>query len=147
MSVNGYNAVGVFVYHRTLGIHAEGADLVAVLGSTVNDLAFIKLVGQMGEHLARQLNANADVHTARFGGNIEIGADRFHPLAAASSDGYDALVGGVFFIKREDLVLAVLVADLVDGRIEEEINLVAKMLVDVFEHDVVYILILLLQQM
>ena len=41
VAVYSYYAVGVLTYHRTLRIHTEGADLIAVLLGTVHNLAFI----------------------------------------------------------------------------------------------------------
>ena len=47
VSVNSHYAVGIFIYHSSLGIHTEGTDQVAVLCGTVNYLALIKLVRQV----------------------------------------------------------------------------------------------------
>ena len=47
VAVYGDDAVGVLTYHDTVGIHAEGTDIVLKLVGTVNDLALIKLIGQI----------------------------------------------------------------------------------------------------
>ena len=41
MAVDGDNAVGILCDHCALGIHAEGAYPVTVLGCAVDDLAFV----------------------------------------------------------------------------------------------------------
>ena len=67
VTVNRYNTVGVFIYNCALGIHTEGAHLIAVFFGSVNDLAFVEFIGQMGENFSRQLHTHADVHSVGFG--------------------------------------------------------------------------------
>ena len=62
VTIDGYDAVGVLIDHRTFGIHAEGAHLSAVGLGAVYDLAFVKLIGQVGKHRRRQLHTHADIH-------------------------------------------------------------------------------------
>ena len=45
VSVYGDDAIGVLINNRAARIHTEGANLVAIFRSAINDLAFIKLVG------------------------------------------------------------------------------------------------------
>lgn len=49
VSVYGYNAVGVLIYHNTARVHAEGTHVILELLGAVYDLALVKLVGQMRE--------------------------------------------------------------------------------------------------
>ena len=137
VAVHRNDAVGVFVYHGTLGIHAEGTHLVAVFFGAVNDLALVKLIGQMREYRRGQLHAHADVHAVGLGGNIEIAANALHPLASASSDGNDALFAGVGRILAFHSVAANHDLDRLYGRIKEEIHLVFKIGVEIFQNDVV----------
>ena len=137
VAVDGDDAVGVLVDHGALGVHAEGAHLVAVLLGAVDDLAFIELIGQMGEYRRGQLHPDADVHTVGLGGNVQLLADLFHPLAAASAHGDDALFAAVGILFADHAVAA---GDDLHGLhrgVEEEVHLVLQVVVDVFQNDVV----------
>ena len=61
VSVHSDNAVGVFIYHGAFGIHAECTNTVAIFLGAVDDLAFIKLIRQVREHIRRQFDTNAVV--------------------------------------------------------------------------------------
>ena len=124
MAIDGDNAVGVFIDHGALGVHAEGADLVLILLSPVDNLALIQLVGQVGEDNGGQLHPNADVHPVGLGGNVHILADLLHPFAAAAAYGDDALSAGVALAVAGDLVAAVDDGDAPDGGIKMEVYLV-----------------------
>jgi len=137
VAVDGDDTVGVFVDNGALGIHAEGADLVAVFFRAVDDLAFVKLIGQMGKNVCGQLNADTDIHAVGLCGDVELSADLLHPFAAASSDGDDALPAGIFTPVTPDGVAALGNADAADGCIKKEFHLVLKVGVEVFKNDVV----------
>ena len=47
VAVDGDDAVRVFVYHRALRVHTEGAHAVAVFLGAVDDLALVQLVGNV----------------------------------------------------------------------------------------------------
>ena len=96
MPVDGHDAVGVFIYHYTVRIHAERPDIVLELLSAVHNLALIELIREMRENHRRQLHSHSDVHTVGAGGNIQVVTDRFHPFAAAPSHGGDAVAAFVF---------------------------------------------------
>ena len=53
VAVGGDNAVGIFIYHDAVGIHAEGTDIVLKFFCPVDDFAFIQLVGKMGKKSPR----------------------------------------------------------------------------------------------
>ena len=55
------DAVGIFIHYGALGVHAEGAHLIAVFLRAVNDLAFIQLIGQVGKDLCRQLHPHPQI--------------------------------------------------------------------------------------
>ena len=72
------------------GVLAYGATIfpqAIAQGSTWNP----DLIRQMGEDLGGQFHPQADVHPVGLGGDLQGGADRLHPLAAAAAHGDDAL--------------------------------------------------------
>ena len=60
--VDGDDAAGIFRDDDASRIHAKGSHLVSVFLGTVDNFAFVKLIGQMRKNLRRQLDAHADVH-------------------------------------------------------------------------------------
>ena len=61
VAVDGHDAVRVFGHDRALRVHAERAHEILIFFGLVDDLALIKLVGQVLEDLGGQLDAHADV--------------------------------------------------------------------------------------
>lgn len=49
VSVYRHNTIGIFIYHDTVWIHTERTDIILKLFRTVNNLAHIKFIGQMGK--------------------------------------------------------------------------------------------------
>ena len=137
VTVDGDDAIGVFVDYRALGIHAEGADLVAVFLGAVDDLAFVKLVGQMGKDRGGQLHTHADVHTVGLCGDLQLLADPLHPFAAAAAHGDDALRAFIGCILADDLIAAFQHLHGLYGSVEEELHLVLQIRIDVFQHHIV----------
>ena len=76
VAVDGDDAVGIFVDHDAVGVHAEGADVVLEFFGAVDDLAFVQFVGQVGEYHRGQLHPHADVHPVGAGFDAHIPADR-----------------------------------------------------------------------
>ena len=62
MAVDGVDALHVLGHHMAVGVHAEGAHLVAVLLGAVDQLGLIHHVGDVLEDLCGQLHPHADVH-------------------------------------------------------------------------------------
>ena len=137
VSVNGDDAVGVFVNDCAFGVHAESTDKVAVFLGAVNDLAFIKFIGKVGENFCGKFNANADINAVGLGGNAHFAANFFHPFASASADGDDAFFAGIVVIRGFNGISAFECFDGFNRSIEEEIDFVLKVVIDVFENDVV----------
>ena len=104
VAVDGDDAVGVLVDDDAVRVHAEGADEVFKLLGTVDDLALVQLVGQVGEHVRGQFHAYADIDAVGVGGDVHALADGLHPLAAAAADGDDAVFAGVGIPSGLDLV-------------------------------------------
>ena len=137
VAVDGDDAVGVFVDHCALGVHAEGADEVAVLFGAVDDLAFIQLVGEVGENLRGKLHPDADIHTVGLGGNVHVTADGLHPFAAAAPHGNHALAARKAPGFAGDLISAIHSGYGFHRRVEVKRDLFFQIGVEIFQHHVV----------
>ena len=137
VAVDGDDAVGVFVDDDAVGVHAEGADEVLELFGTVDDLAFVEVVGEVGEDLSGELDAHADIYAVGFSGDIQTAADGFHPFTAASPDGDDALAAGEGGGAGGDDKAVIGLRDIGDGGIEVEIDLILKLGEDIVQDGVV----------
>ena len=62
VAVHRVDALHVFRHHVAVGVHAEGAHLVAVLLGAVHQLGLVHHVGDVLEHGGGQLHPHADVH-------------------------------------------------------------------------------------
>ena len=58
VSVYGHDAVCIFTYHDAIWIHAERTHIVLELFCAVNNLALVKLIGQMGKDHSRKLHTD-----------------------------------------------------------------------------------------
>ena len=58
VTVCGYDAVRILIYHDAVGIHTEGTDIILELLGAVYDLALIQLIRQMGEDNSRKFDAD-----------------------------------------------------------------------------------------
>ena len=139
VAVDGDDAVGVLVDHRALGVHAEGAHPVLELLGAVDDLAFIQLVGQVGEHLIGQLHPDTDVHPVGPGGDVQLPAHLLHPLAAAAAHGDDAVAAVVAALVRHHPVAAVGALHGLHRRAEVDIHPVLQPVIQVLQHHQVLI--------
>ena len=137
MAVDGDDAVGVFVDHRALGVHAEGADEVAVLFGAVDDLAFIQLVGEVGENFCGKFHPDADIHSVGLGGNVHVTADGLHPFAAAAPHGNHALAARKAPGFAGDLIPAIHSGYGFHRRVEVKRDLFFQVGVEIFQHHVV----------
>ena len=63
VSVHSDNAVCVLIDHNSVWVHTKRAHPVLKLFRAVNNLALIKLIGQMRKDHRRKLHPYADVHT------------------------------------------------------------------------------------
>ena len=136
--VDRHDAVRVFVDDDAVRVHAERAHRILIALGAVDDLAFIELVGQVREHDGGQLHAHAEIDAVGVRRDAETLAEPLHPCAAASADRDDQLVAGI------DRVLGmhkIPVADLdvLDRRVEQEVDRVLEIREQVFQNDVVEI--------
>ena len=134
VTVDGNDAVGVFIDHRALGIHAEGSHLVPIFLGLIDDFALIQLVRQMGEHHRGQLHPDTDVHPVGLGRDIQFLADPFHPLAAAASHGNDAFIAGHRAVLDPNLIAAIDDPDGFHGSVKEEADLVLQFLIQISQN-------------
>ena len=137
VAVDGDDTVGILIDHGALGVHAEGADLVAIGLGAVDDLALIELVGKMGKDRGRQLHPDADVHTVAFRGDLKVPADLLHPLGADPAHADDALVAGEGSILGVDSVALPQLLHRQDRGIEEEGHLILQVVIEIFQDDIV----------
>ncbi len=137
VAVDGDDAVGILVYHRALGIHAEGTDLVTILLGAVDDLAFVQFIRQVGKHRRRQLHPHADIHTAGLGGDLQFLTDLLHPLAAASAHRDDAFFTFVSAVFGAYLIATLQNLNRFHRGIKEELHLILQVGVDIFQHHIV----------
>ena len=137
VAVDGDDAVGVLVDHGATGVHAEGADTVAVLLGDVDDLGLVQLVGDVGENVSGQLHTDAQVHTVTLGGDLQLLAHTLHPLGADTAHGDNALAAGIGSIGAVDLVAVLQLLHGVHRGIEEEVHLLLQLVVQVLQHHIV----------
>ncbi len=91
----------------------------------------------MGEDLRRELDTHADVHAVGLCRDIKAAADALHPLAAAAAYGDHAVLTGEALLPAGDPVAALDALHGSDSGIEMEFDLAAKLVVEVFQHDIV----------
>ena len=139
VAVDGDDTVGILIDHRTLRVHTEGTDPVAILFCAVNNLAFIKLIRQVGEYLRRQLHPDADIHPVGFGRNGQFLAYPFHPLTAASANGNNTLIARVNGIFTPDPIAVCQDLHGLNMGIEEEFHLILQIGVEIIQNHVVNI--------
>ncbi len=139
VAVDRHDAIGVFIDHHSVGVHAEGAHEILVVLGAVDDLGLVELVGQVGEHLGGKLDPHADVHAVGEGGDGQVAAHTLHPLGATPSGRDDAPLAGVVPLRGVDGVAALLLADRLDGGVEVEVHLPCQLIVKVFQHDIVLV--------
>ena len=89
VAVNGVYALDVFCNDVAVGVHAEGAYLVAVLLCAVDELGFVNNVGDVLKDRGRKLDANADVDLIVYELHPKLAALLGEPLRAASAGRYD----------------------------------------------------------
>ena len=62
VSVYRHNAVGIFIDHNAMRIHAEGSHIIFKFFRAVNNLTLIEFICQMGKDHRRNLHPHADIH-------------------------------------------------------------------------------------
>ena len=134
-----YDAVGILIYHSSLGIHTEGAHVILVFFRTVHDLTFIQLICKIRKDLSRQLHPDTQVDTVGIRMDIQILAYLLHPLTAASSGGNDT-----FFSLKGCIIAVNLVAILrflhgFNGTVKIEIHLILQMIIEMLQNNIINI--------
>ena len=139
MTVNGDNAVCVFINNTALWIHTECAHLILIILCSVNDFAFIKFVGEVAENNCRKFNTNADVDSVWKCADAEFFTNALHPLAAASADRNYTILTSKRAFGAVSLIISVERLDIVDMCIEMPINLVLKLVINILQNNIVNI--------
>ena len=104
VAIDGDDAVGVLIHYSAFGVHAECAHLVPIFLGTVDNLAFVQLICQVGKYLSRQLHPNANVHPVGFHRDLQLPANGLHPFAAAAAYGNHTLPAGIGLVLAMHLV-------------------------------------------
>ena len=86
VTVDGHDAIRVFIDDCAFGVHAEGADQILLFLRLVDDLTFIQLVGDLLEDFCRQLDTDSYVDLIGPGADSKGITHPFHPAAAAAPD-------------------------------------------------------------
>ena len=116
VAVDGVYALDIFGDDVAVGVHAEGAHLVAVLLGAVDELGFVDNVGDVLKNGRRKLDAHADIDLIVYELNAQFAALLGEPLRAASAGRYDK-VAALYVLalperKRVALAVAVYAAHL-----------------------------------
>ena len=111
MAVYGVDALNVFGNDVAVRIHAEGADLVAVLLCAIDELGFVHNVGDVLKHGRRKLDAHADIDLVVYKLHAELAALLGEPLGSASAGRNDevAALYVVAFFEAQRVAVAVAV--------------------------------------
>ena len=91
VTVYGDDPVCILIDNGTVRIHAEGTHSVLKFLGPVNYFALIELIGDAFKNDCGQFNADSEIDSVGFGGDLKIFADRLHPFAAAPADRNNAV--------------------------------------------------------
>ena len=130
-------AVGVLVDHNAVRIHAERAHIVLAFLGLINDFALVKLARKVLENLGVELHSHAEVHAIGARGNVQLAAERLHPLAAAPSHGNYTVAAGISLFRRNDFIPVFRLFYGDDGRMKIKVRFVFKLGVKVAQHLVI----------
>ena len=89
----------------------------------------------MRENHCRKFYPDTDIHAVGLCGNLHIPADLFHPLAAASSYGYNTLFTGIGSVFTICLIAILADAYGFHRRVKEKRHFVFQLLKQVFQHN------------
>ena len=138
MSIDGHDAVGVLIDDDTSWVHTERAHHVLEFFRTVDDLALVELIGQVGEDVGRQLHTHTDIHSVALGPDVQGITDLLHPLAAASAGGDDALLSFKHFaFAGNELIARFRLSNFFDAGMEEEVRFVLEFIEEILQYDIV----------
>ena len=134
-----YDAVGILIYHSSLGIHTEGAHVILVFFRAIHDLALIEFIRKIRKDLSRQLNPDPQIHAVGIRMDIQILAYLLHPLTAASSGGNDTFRTLKGCIIAVNLVTFLRFLHGFDGTVKIEIHLILQMIIEVLQNNIINI--------
>ena len=136
VAVDGVDALHVLGHYVAVGVHAEGAHLVAVLLGTVDQLGLVHHVGDVLEHLGGQLHPHADVHLVVDELDAQLLALVGEPLRAGAAGSGDepGTVHLVPLVGDEAVALLPQVLNFGDGGAEPELDALAHLLIDALEN-------------
>ena len=137
VSIHSDNAIGILVDDSPLGVHAEGSHPVAVLLGAVDDFALIKLVSQVREYLSRQLHPDANIHPVGFCGDVQVAADRFHPFAAAASNGNNTVLTAIGGILTQNFITILCNSNRQHRCIKEKLYFILEIIIKIFQNHIV----------
>ena len=134
MAVDGVDALHVLRDHMAVGVHAEGADLVAVLLGAIDELGLIDHVGDVLKDQGGQLHAHADVDLVVGHGQAQLLTLVGKPLGPGAAGGCDEILGKVLIaVGGLQEIAALGLTDLRDGGVELEVDVLPQVLINIRE--------------
>ena len=134
VAVNGIDALHIFGHHMAVGVHTEGAHLIAVLLGAVDQLGLVHHVGDMLKDGGGQFHPNPDVHLVVQQFQAQIFTLVGEPFCAGASGGGDEPAAGDLVSLLQGQAEAIPIpGDVLYGGIEAELQLVLQPLVDVLK--------------
>ena len=138
VAVGRNDAVGIFVDYDAVWVHAEGAHTVFKLLRAVYDLAFIQLVGHMGEDHCRQLYPYPQIHPVGKRGDLQFPANLLQPFASAAAYGNNTLFAGELSLCGvKPVAAAFFQSQFFYGSVEIKIYGLPQFLIQVLQNDIV----------
>ena len=134
VAVHRVDALHVLGHHVAIGVHAEGAHLVAILLGAIDQLRLVDHVGDVLEHAGGQFHPHADVHLVVQQLQPQLLALVGEPLRAGAAGGGDEIAAGDFVsLGGGQAIAPVGLGDVGHLGVEAELQLVPQTLVDVGE--------------
>ena len=131
------DAIRIFINNDTVRIHTERADIILKFLRTIDDLALIQLIRQMGEDHGRDFDTDTDIDTVGLCRDIQLLTDMLHPLAAAAANGNDTLFAAVALVAADYTVAILIHMDRINRCVKIEIHRLAEFFIQIFQHNIV----------
>ena len=134
VAVDGVDALDIFRNDMAVGVHAEGAHLVAVLLGAVYKLRLVNDIGDVLKNRGRQLDTHTDIDLIVYKMHTELLALVCKPLGSAAAGGCDEVlaVDYIAVFKRQRIAVT-LPVDGLNGGTEAVLDDIFKVIVHVLQ--------------